>query len=77
MHSTSGKVIDSKGKQIDYYSDVPIILKYLWDNNIPISVASRTAQINGANQLLKLFGWNKYFRTKQIYPGIKELHLTK
>jgi len=52
-------------------------LKRLWENNIGISVASRTGEIDGAEQLINLFGWNKYFTNKQIYPGSKDTHINR
>lgn len=47
------------------------------ENKIGISVASRTGEIDGAEQLLNLFGWNKYFQNKQIYPGSKDTHFNR
>ena len=38
---------------------------------------SRTGEINGAEQLLHLFDWNKYFTYKEIYPGSKVRHFAK
>jgi len=70
-------VVDSRGSVIKYYPDTPKILKYLKENNIGISVASRTGEIDGAEQLIQLFGWNKYFQNKQIYPGSKDKHIKK
>lgn len=52
-------------------------MKRLWENNIGISVASRTGEIDGAEQLINLFGWNKYFTNKQIYPGSKDTHINR
>lgn len=42
-----------------------------------MSVASRTGEIDGAEQLVNLFGWNKYFTNKQIYPGSKDTHINR
>jgi len=75
--NSTGKVVDSRGSVIKYYPDTPTILKYLKENNIGISVASRTGEIDGAEQLIQLFGWNKYFQNKQIYPGSKDKHIKK
>lgn len=42
-----------------------------------MSIASRTGEIDGAVQLIQLFGWNKYFQNKQIYPGSKDTHIKR
>lgn len=42
-----------------------------------MGVASRTSEIQGANQLLDLFEWNKYFKYKEIYPGCKKKHFNQ
>jgi len=73
----NGKVVDLRGSVIKHYPDSPKVLKYLWENNIGVSVASRTGEIDGAEQLVNLFGWNKYFTNKQIYPGSKDTHINR
>lgn len=70
-------MVDYRGSVIKHYPDTPKVLKYLWENNIDISVASRTGETDGAEQLVTLFGWNKYFKNKQIYPGSKDTHIKK
>lgn len=77
MFFSAGKVVDYRGSVIKHYPDTPKILKYLWDNNIGSSVASRTGETDGAEQLINLFGWNKYFQNKQIYPGSKDTHIKR
>ena len=37
----------------------------------------RTGEIDGAEQLLHLWDWNKYFTYKEIYPGSKVTHFAK
>lgn len=69
--------MDFRGCVVKYYPDIPKVLKYLRDKNIGISVASRTGETDGAEQLIQLFGWNKYFQNKQIYPGSKDTHIKK
>ncbi|XP_025202476.1 magnesium-dependent phosphatase 1-like [Melanaphis sacchari] len=78
FHKSGPKIVlDFTGRKIKHYPDVPQILKFLQDKNIGISVASRTGEIDGAEQLIQLFGWDKYFQNKQIYPGSKVTHINK
>ncbi|KAF6201310.1 hypothetical protein GE061_005758 [Apolygus lucorum] len=71
------EVIDSRGKKIKFFPEVPQILQTLKDLNIPIGIASRTSEIEGANQLTHLFDWDKYFWQKEIYPGCKTAHFER
>lgn len=50
------------------------MLQTLHDEGYTLAVASRTSEIKGANQLLQLFDWDKYFSYKEIYPGCKVRH---
>ena len=74
LYFRSGNVIDSLGNKINYYSEVPEVLESLHKEGYKLGIASRTGEIDGANQLLELFDWNKYFTYKQIYPGCKITH---
>ena len=69
--------MDAHGHQIKYYPDSPDILKNLNEEGYEIGVASRTGEIQGANQLLDLFKWNKYIKYKEIYPGAKTTHFSR
>lgn len=75
--SRSGQIVDTLGRKIKYFEEVPEILEYLKNQGIKIGVASRTSEIDGANQLLNLFNWNKYISYKEIYPGSKIPHFNK
>ncbi|XP_050431803.1 magnesium-dependent phosphatase 1-like [Adelges cooleyi] len=75
--NSSGKVEDMRGKLIKYYPESPKVLEFLSSHKIGISVASRTGEVDGAEQLIKLFGWNNYFQNKQIYPGSKDKHFKR
>ena len=74
---TGSEVVDAHGKKIKYYPEVPEVLKSLNDKGYEIGIASRTSETRGANQLLKLFGWDKYIKYTQIYPGCKVKHFTR
>nr|CAD7395342.1 unnamed protein product [Timema poppensis] len=74
---TRSEVVDSRGEIIRYYPEVPEVLKKLANDGIILAVASRTSEIKGANQLLKLFDWDQYFKYKEIYPGSKVTHFNK
>ncbi|XP_048515281.1 magnesium-dependent phosphatase 1-like isoform X2 [Athalia rosae] len=71
------QVLDAHGRMIKHYPEVPDVLKELYDQGYQLGVASRTSEIKGANELLRLFGWDKYFKYKEIYPGCKVTHFSK
>lgn len=50
------------------------MLAKLHKEGYTLGVASRTSTIEGASQLISLFGWDKYFTYKQIFPGRKTAH---
>ncbi|XP_069703408.1 magnesium-dependent phosphatase 1 isoform X1 [Periplaneta americana] len=72
-----GNVVDSLGDKIKFYPEVPKALESLHAQGYSLGVASRTGEIDGANQLLDLFDWNKYFKYKEIYPGCKVTHFNQ
>ncbi|KMQ96579.1 magnesium-dependent phosphatase 1-like protein [Lasius niger] len=47
---------------------------HLLEEGYELGVASRTSEIKGAKQLLDLFGWKKYFKYVEIFPGSKVTH---
>ncbi|XP_044732035.1 magnesium-dependent phosphatase 1-like isoform X2 [Chrysoperla carnea] len=69
-----GAVKDSRDEKVKFYPEVPEVLKTLHQQGYILAVASRTPETAGANQLLKLFDWDKYFNYKEIYPGCKDKH---
>ncbi|XP_011052650.1 PREDICTED: magnesium-dependent phosphatase 1-like [Acromyrmex echinatior] len=70
------KVIDARGRDVDHYSDVPDVLKQLSGEGYELGIASRTAEIKGAKQLIDAFGWKKYFKYVEIFPGSKVTHFS-
>ncbi|XP_073973132.1 magnesium-dependent phosphatase 1-like isoform X1 [Rhodnius prolixus] len=77
FRKTNGKIVDTSGTTIKFYPEVPQVLQKLTEMNVPIGVASRTSEIQGAEQLCELFDWNKYFKYKEIYPGSKVAHFNQ
>jgi magnesium-dependent phosphatase 1 len=69
--------VDATGHKIRFYPEVPKVLSTLLKDGYEMGVASRTGEVRGANQLLELFNWNKYFKYKEIYPGCKVTHFNQ
>lgn len=74
---SNGTIVDAHGAKIKCYPEVPGILESLQNEGYQMAVASRTGEIEGAYALVELFGWNKYFQYKEIYPGCKVTHFNK
>ncbi|GFG33367.1 hypothetical protein Cfor_04068 [Coptotermes formosanus] len=72
-----GSIVDATGDKVRYYPEVPEVLDSLQKDGYELAVASRTGEISGANQLLELFDWNRYFKYKEIYPGCKVTHFNQ
>lgn len=74
MSFRNGNVYDMHNKKVKFYREVPKVLEELKTKGYLLGIASRTSEINGANELLKLFDWDKCFMFKEIYPGCKVKH---
>lgn len=74
---SNGVITDSCKSIVKCYPEVPAVLKNLYDSGYTLGIASRTTEIKGANQLIQLFGWEKYFQYKEIFPGSKVTHFKK
>ena len=47
-----------------------------WSKQCDIAVASRTSYPQGAESLLNLFGFDKFIKYREIYPGCKLTHFS-
>ncbi|CAM1300623.1 MDP1 (predicted) [Pycnogonum litorale] len=70
-------VLDGSGRQLRCYKDVPEILNKLREQEYTMAVASRTEWPEGGKKLVDLFGWDAYFKYKEIYPGSKVTHFKR
>ncbi|XP_022904808.1 magnesium-dependent phosphatase 1-like [Onthophagus taurus] len=77
FHKGNGKIFDKYNNKIKCYPEVPNILQKLHKEGYQIGVASRTGEIDGAQQLISLFDWKDYFGYKEIYPGSKVTHFRR
>ncbi|XP_040825338.1 magnesium-dependent phosphatase 1-like [Ochotona curzoniae] len=75
--SSDGTVRDKSGRDVRLYPEVPQVLERLQGLGVPIAAASRTGEIEGANQLLELFDLSRYFSHREIYPGSKVTHFER
>ncbi|XP_010634560.2 magnesium-dependent phosphatase 1 [Fukomys damarensis] len=75
--SSDGSIRDRRGQSIRLYPEVPAVLERLQSLGVPVAAASRTGEVEGANQLLELFGLVRYFLHREIYPGSKVTHFER
>lgn len=73
----SGRVFDSRGREIRLYEEVPEVLEYLAREGIGIGLASRTDAPLWADELTRLLGIDPHVGYREIYPGCKIRHLTR
>lgn len=72
-----GEVVDARNMRATPYPEVSEVLRHLQEEGYVLAVASRTGEVEGANQLLSLYGWDKHFTYKEIYPGSKIAHFER
>ncbi|XP_025774259.1 magnesium-dependent phosphatase 1 isoform X1 [Herpailurus yagouaroundi] len=74
---SDGAVRDRRGQTVRLYPEVRDVLERLQGLEVPVAAASRTGEIEGANQLLELFDLDRYFVHREIYPGSKVTHFER
>ncbi|EPY89938.1 hypothetical protein CB1_000067024 [Camelus ferus] len=74
---SDGTVRDRRGQTVRLYPEVPEVLERLQGLGVPVAAASRTGEVEGANQLLELFDLVRYFVHREIYPGSKITHFER
>ncbi|XP_029808579.1 magnesium-dependent phosphatase 1 isoform X2 [Suricata suricatta] len=77
LRSGDGAVRDRRGQAVRLYPEVRDVLERLQGLEVPVAAASRTGEIDGANQLLELFDLDRYFVHREIYPGSKVTHFER
>lgn len=70
-------VLDARGGKVEPYPHATNILQKLSALGYKIGIASRTAAIRDACQLINLFEWKQYIDYQEIYPGCKVSHFTQ
>lgn len=72
----NGDIVDAHGSKMEPYPESLELLKH-WSTKCDIAVASRTSYPPGAESLLNLFGFEKYIKYREIYPGCKNTHFIR
>ncbi|XP_064467660.1 magnesium-dependent phosphatase 1-like [Ornithodoros turicata] len=75
--ASNGDIMDTCGRRISVYPDVPEMLERLSREHYTLGIASRTEEPDAARELLGLLDWNKYFTYQEIYPACKVRHFNK
>lgn len=70
-------MVDSRGEIVKIYPGTEQAINYLRKAKIPTSVISSTMEIVGVQEVIRLYGWEKYFKNLQLFPGKKKTHLKR
>ena len=71
------EVIDATGVKMHSFPEATETLKYVFNQNIDIAVASRTTYPPGAHSLIDLFNWSQYVKYRKIFPTTKIIHFNQ
>lgn len=52
-------------------------LNFFYNNGIKISAISNTSLSNDYSQLVRMFGWNRYFRSTQFFISLHKFEHIK
>ena len=74
FHADRGRIVDRRGRQVRFYSDVTQILDFCDQRRIGTALASRTEQPEWARELLRLLEATHRFAFAEIYPSSKLKH---
>ena len=72
-----GAIFDRRGKKVVPYPEVQEVMEWLHSEGYLMAAASRSTELRGAKQLIALFGWDKYLKFMEIYPGNKTAHFAQ
>lgn len=71
------KVVDSRGEIVKVYPHTEHALRYIRKFNIPVSIISSSSEGASVKEFIRLFRWENYFKTIEIFPGKLIAHLKK
>lgn len=77
LHLRQGDVIDSRGRIIETFVEVPSVLKELYAIGYKLAIASRSEKPDRAAEVIELLGFSDLFINQQIYPGQKTMHFAE
>lgn len=77
FHLKGKEVRDTFDQRVRPFPEASEVLERLAGEGYVLAAASRTGEVRGANQLLRLFDWDRHFSHKEIYPGNKKTHFSR
>lgn len=70
-------MIDGRHRVMKHNSGSLQALKFLSRNGVLLSVISNTSRTNDYSQLIRMFGWGRFFRTEQFFVSKTKLEHVK